>query len=77
MSERDKFLAEIEAFLVKHKMRKTVFARLAGQRFLFVDRLRDGGDVLMGTVDEVRQFMRDYRPPVSVKKKSRTEARVA
>ena len=78
MDEREKFLKEVEAFLVKHEMRKTVFSKLAGQRYQFVDRLRAGGGVLMPTLDEVRKFMRDYRPePPARKKKARTEARAA
>lgn len=78
MDEREKFLKEVEAFLKLHGMRKTVFSKLAGQRYQFVDRLRAGGGVLMPTLDEVRAFMRDYRPnQPAPKKKSRGEARAA
>lgn len=78
MDEREKFLKEVEAFLVKHEMRKTVFSKLAGQRYQFVDRLRAGGGVLMPTLDEVRAFMRDYKAdPRPRKKRVRSEARAA
>ncbi len=61
-SIRDDLLAEIEAFLAKHKMAAAKFGQEALSDMGFVLRLRAGRDVRISTADRAREFMRTYRP---------------
>ena len=74
MTEHDKFVREIAAFMRKHNLRKTQFSVLAGQRRNFVADLMAGRDALMQTMTDVRKFMRDYRPPATRAKKKPNES---
>ena len=65
MDELAKYLAEIEAFLVEHDMKHTVFARAATRDKSYVDRLRKGSGTniqevnkLMKQFDEMRKMMK-------------------
>jgi hypothetical protein len=60
-------LADIERFLEQWAMTPSRFGQLAMNDAKFVSRLREGKDVRTGTADRVREFMRDYRPPVQKK----------
>lgn len=61
MSSRDTLLAEIEAFLRGSGMSATRFGETIMNDRRFVARLRNGGDVTLGTADRVRRFMICYR----------------
>lgn len=57
MSDRDRLLAEIEAFLKSEGMNPTDFGRGALNDTAFVSRLRNGSDVRSKTAAKVREFM--------------------
>lgn len=57
MSSREKFVAEVEAFLTRTGMSARAFGIAALNDGRFVARLRDGGDVRLETADRVRRFM--------------------
>jgi hypothetical protein len=60
ISENEKFLREVEAFLLKTEMGQTRFGvESCGNRSL-VARLRSGSSVTLPTVDRVRAYMRNY-----------------
>lgn len=61
MSAREKFLAEVEAFMSRHDMPPSTFGRLAMSDATFVFDLRKGQDIKMSTADRCRQFMNEYR----------------
>lgn len=54
------FLAEIEAFLHRHRMSATRFGEDAARDGRFVLRLRQGRDVKASKITETRAWMRDY-----------------
>jgi hypothetical protein len=66
MSTRDTLLAEIEAFLARHRMPETTFGKICLNDTAFVSRFRSGSDVRSRTADKLRQFMRDYKAPKRV-----------
>lgn len=68
MDELEKYLAEIEAFLVEHDMKHTVFARAATRDKSYVDRLRKGSGTNIKTMIEVRAWMKAYKPPKNPKR---------
>jgi len=51
-------LAEINAFLARHKMASTAFCRAAGKNANLYARLRDGKDIKHSTVLAVQKWMR-------------------
>lgn len=59
MSAQSDLLAEIEAFLPKRRIRETTFGRLAVNDGKFVQRLRDGANMTLATIDKARAFIRD------------------
>ena len=74
MTEHEKFVKEIAAFLRKHRMKPTQFSVLAKQRRNFVADLIAGRDALGQTMTDVRKFMKDYRPPATRAKKKSDES---
>ena len=68
MNDLEKYLAEIEAFLVEHDMKHTVFARAATRDKSYVDRLRKGSGTNIKTMIEVRAWMKAYKPPKNPKR---------
>ena len=63
MTEREKFLSEIEAFLAHTSMTASEFGLRTMNDKKFVGRLRDGSDVRLDTAERVRRFMTEYRVP--------------
>lgn len=63
MTAREELLTDIEAFIAKHELRPTHFGLQALNDPAFVFRLRQGKSVRSDTIDRLREFMRDYRPP--------------
>jgi hypothetical protein len=61
MTEREKLLAEIEAFLVKTGMGATRFGVEAKGEGPLLNRLRAGGGVGIDTAKKIRDFMRTYK----------------
>jgi len=61
MTEREKFISDIEAFIADTGVAATEFGRLTMNDKKFVGRLRAGSDVRLDTVERVRRFMTDYR----------------
>lgn len=60
MSSRDKFLAEIEAFLERHSMAPGRLGIDAMRDNKFVSRMRSGEGCTLDTYDKVRKFMADF-----------------
>lgn len=60
-STRAKFLAEIERFIDKHQMDTSAFGKLARNDPAFVLRLRRGRVPHVDTMDEVREFMANFK----------------
>jgi hypothetical protein len=71
MSTREELLSEIDAFLRRHDMAPTRLGKEALRDPSFVMRLRDmrsdRGGPRSDTIDRIRQWMREYRPPVRPK----------
>lgn len=65
MDTRKALLEEIDAFLSQTGMTKSMFGDLATNDDKFVDRLRGGSGCNIRTLDRVRTFMREYRPPAT------------
>lgn len=57
MTDQEKLLADIEAYLSLHGMAASTFGARAVQDGKFVARLRAGKDVTLRTADRVRAFM--------------------
>lgn len=57
---RSELLGEIEHFRHKHGMPQTKFGFLALGDGNFLERFKKGRDLHLGTVEVVRDFMRDY-----------------
>ncbi len=53
-------LAEVNAFLARHKMAPTTFSRAANKNANLYARLRDGADIKHSTVLAVQKWMRAY-----------------
>lgn len=58
----DAFLAEVEAFLLRHGMAASRLGSLAVSDHRFVANLRQGRSPRLSTADTVRAWMRDFRP---------------
>lgn len=54
------FRKEVETFMASWRMPATEFGLLAMNDGHFVRQLKQGRNVSLGTVEKVRQFMRDY-----------------
>ena len=67
MSTREQLLEEMDAFLSQTGMKKSVFGTRAANDDKFVERVRAGSGFTVQTLDKVRKFMRDYRPPAAPK----------
>lgn len=59
---RKALLSEVESFLKDNQMAPTTFGLKAVNDAKFVTSLRAGLDPRSTTIDEVRAFMRDWRP---------------
>jgi hypothetical protein len=59
---RKELLSEVETFLEQHGMAHTTFGLKAVNDAKFVANLRSGLDPRSTTIDEIRSFMRDWRP---------------
>jgi hypothetical protein len=75
MTERQKLLADIEAFIEKAGLAASKFGVLTMNDPAFVGRLRSGGDVRTETAAKIRAFIRDHQKLEAPKR--RAEARVA
>ena len=62
MSTHAEFLADIEAFLIKHGMPKTRLGREAMHDTAFVSRIRSGMDLRTRQMDRVYKWMAEYKP---------------
>lgn len=60
MTTAERFLADIEAFLVAKRLDATAFGRLAMNDPTFVFRLRKGRQVSLRTMDRAKTFMESY-----------------
>lgn len=60
MTAREQLIAEIEAFLAKHRMSPTAFGRLVLNNKAFMIKFRGGADVRTETADKLRAFMASY-----------------
>lgn len=58
---KDAFLKEIDAFIKAHGWTARKFGLLAMNDTKFVKRLNDGGDIRLGTMERVRQFMEAHK----------------
>ncbi len=59
MSDREKLLEDIEAFLKRTGIGATRFGvEVNGERGLMI-RLRGGSDVTLGTAEKIRRYMRE------------------
>lgn len=65
MSDPEKLLAEIEAFLTRTGMNATEFGIRSKRDRAIVFRLREGKDVRTATASELRRFMETYRRPLA------------
>lgn len=61
MSEREKLLRDIEAFIAKHGMPETVFGVKAMNDTALLTKLRRGRSVRIDTAEKLRRFMREFR----------------
>lgn len=66
MSDPEKLLAEIEAFLTRTGMNATEFGIRSKRDRAIVFRLREGKDVRTATASELRRFMETYPRPLQV-----------
>lgn len=62
MSETDQFLDDILQFLKRTGMSESSFGVEAMGDPSFIAKLRKGRSVRLKTAEDVRNFMRDYRP---------------
>ena len=63
MSTAKQLLKDVEAFLMESGMAPTTFGLSSVGDGHFVRDLKAGKDVRASTIDVVRMFMADYRPP--------------
>jgi hypothetical protein len=61
MTDQEKLLAEIDAFLGPRAMAESTFGRLAVNDGKFVRRLRAGADFRTRTMARVREFICEYK----------------
>ena len=59
MDAQAKLLAEIAAFLPKRGIKETTFGRLAVNDGKFVQRLREGQNMTLATIEKAHTFIRD------------------
>lgn len=74
MSTREQLLKEMDAFLQQTGMTKSVFGTLAANDDKFVERVRAGSGFTVRTLDRVRKFMNDYKPPKGGKSRPKKAA---
>jgi hypothetical protein len=65
MSLTEQFLAEVEAFIAKSELNPTDFGKLAINDPNFVFDLREGRSPSARTIDKVREWMRQFKAPLS------------
>ncbi len=71
MSTRDQILAEIEAFLERHKMSAGEFGIQCMRNPSFVYRLRRGQGILDSSIDRARAFMAEHdKRPLARRRKA-------
>lgn len=63
MTAREQLLSEIEAFLERSGLSPSRFGFEALNDRGFMNRLRAGADVTLGTAERLRAFMSGYEPP--------------
>lgn len=63
MTTRETILAEIEAFCRQQGMAESTFGRLAVNDGKFVDRLREGKNIGLNTVDRVSDYIAKQNAP--------------
>lgn len=63
MKLREQIAAEIEAFLEESGMPPATFGRKAMSDPTFVWKVRNGHDVRSSTIDRVREYIANYKPP--------------
>ncbi len=76
MSEREKLLAEIEAFLKETGMPHTAFGAGVGNDTTLVTDLRRGRSVRLDMVDKIRRFMKTKRKRLVAQKQGERAASV-
>jgi len=69
MNTREQLLKDILAFLERTGMSPTSLGQEALNDRGFMTRLQSGTDIRLGTVDRVRKFMADWKPPARPKKR--------
>lgn len=74
MTEREKLLHDIEAFIARAAMSPTKFGLLAMNDPALMKRLRAGGDVRTLTAHRIRTFIKDWRPPANPKHRASARA---
>lgn len=80
MRTREKFLADVEAFLTATGMAPSMFGREAVNDPAFVQRLREGIDPRTRTMDRAYEFMKQEaakRRPLPRSRRKKAEARQA
>lgn len=63
MTEHQKLVAEVEAFLLKHSMGSSIFGRLYNGNPAFVLKMRRGRELRIDAAAKLRAWMAAYRPP--------------
>lgn len=81
MTSHERFLAEIERFMERHKMPPTVFGRLASNDFHLIKQLRaNKRGISLPRVDRIRAFMAAYdkeHPVTKPRRRSKSNSHVA
>lgn len=79
MPEKEKLLKEIQAFLARHKMAPSRFGRLAmgDPNFLLRFRKNRDRDLRSTTIDRLRRWMAEYRPPRPTRSAGRASKQAA
>ena len=65
MTTKKALLAEIARFCRDHDMTESAFSRAVANDGKFLARLRDGADLTVGKLDEVRAYMAQRRRSAS------------
>ncbi len=74
MSEREKLLKDIEAFIAEHDMPETVFGVRAMNDTALLTKLRKGRSVRIDTAERLRKFMTSYKSERRPKKAAASQA---
>ena len=74
MTEKEKLLRDIEAFIERADITATRFGVLSMNDRSLLPRLRAGSDVRTETARKLREFMRDWAPPKNPKHRAHARA---